>query len=159
MAGDAWARVASATLGGSSLIRESMLHQENQFGEPAVFARCQLFTAALADEQCQDPKLIVTQMNKNVSLNGMRPQRHFNRLSKSQKEERTKIGKAFSTGSYFSQGWMESCLYFWKQGIKNFGKGEGFTEYCLCWVQWAVGHGEFCSHSSVRWWIHSRWLL
>ena len=45
-----------------------MLGQEEQFGKPALSARWQLFTAAQADWQCQELKLIADQMNKNVFL-------------------------------------------------------------------------------------------
>ena len=59
-----------------------MLGQEEQFGKPALSARWQLFTAAQADWQCQELKLIADQMNKNVFLGVFRAQSHFNRLSK-----------------------------------------------------------------------------
>lgn len=84
MAADTQAHVARMTFRGHSLIRESMLGQENQFGKWAVSARWQLPTAAPADEQCQELKLIKNQMNKNVFLNFIRPQSHFHGLSKSQ---------------------------------------------------------------------------
>ena len=59
-----------------------MLCQEEQFGKPALSARWQLFTTAQADWQCQEPKLIADQMNKNVFLGVFRAQSHFNRFSK-----------------------------------------------------------------------------
>lgn len=62
------------------------------FQKTSCFCKMQLFTAAQADEQCQEPKLIAHQMKKNVFLKNIRS--HFNRLSKSQEEE-NKLGSPF----------------------------------------------------------------
>ena len=49
--------------------------------------------------QCQEPKLIADQMNKNVFLDVFRAQSHFNRLSKisvrRKKEKKKNLGKSF----------------------------------------------------------------
>lgn len=104
VAADPRACVARVTLRGPSLIRELMLGQEEQFGKPALSARWQLFTAAQADWQCQELKLIADQMNKNVFLGVFRAQSHFNRLSKisvrRKEEKKKKTWQVLLIGNY-----------------------------------------------------------